>query len=126
MYTEIHDIDELIPHLERQSVDHLVVQGLDLRSLTEKLLRCPGQGGVFLGCQILERVRAHLQETGALIFPRLSHLPYRPFRPRLYTVEELMAGYRRGDVQSFYTDTLDSCIYRHYTAARKLGLSAAV
>ena len=120
MYTEIHSIDELQPHLERQTLDRLVIQGLDLRTLSSMLLRCPGTGGVFLGCQLPDPVRDHLQQTGALVFPVLSPRPYHPFRPRLYTVEELMSGYRRGQVETFYTQSLDSQIYRHYTRHRTL------
>jgi len=121
LYIEIHTVDELIPHLKRQTLQSLVVQGLDLRSHSSALLRCPGTGSVFLGCQLLERVRDHLQRTDALVFPSLDGLPYRPFRPRLYSVEELMGGYQRGHVESFYTETLDSRIYRHYTASRGSG-----
>ena len=118
MYTEIHSIDELQPHLERRNLDRLVIQGLDLQSLSEGLLGCPGSGGVFLGCQLTDPVRDHLQQTGALVFPVLSPRPYHPFRPRLYTVDELMAGYQRGQVETFYNQTLDSQIYRHYTRHR--------
>jgi predicted Rossmann-fold nucleotide-binding protein len=118
LYIEIHTVEELIPHLKRKTLQCLVVQGLDLRALSSELLQCPGTGSAFLGCQLQERIRDHLQQSGALIFPSLDNLPYRPFRPRLYSIEELMGGYVRGQVESFYTETLDSRIYRHYTAAR--------
>ena len=36
-----------------------------------------------------------------------------------------MGGYQRGHVESFYTETLDSRIYRHYTASRR-GASASI
>ncbi len=121
MFIEIHSVAELIPHLEQGSLDRLVIQGLDLRSYTSELLRCTGTGSAFLGCLMLGRVRDHLQNTGGLVFPSLSDLPYRPFRPRLYTIEELMGGYERGRVESFYNQTLDSRIHRHYTAARDSG-----
>ncbi len=126
MYTEIHTVSELLPQLATGSIAQLVIQGLALDDHTEALLRCPAAGAVFLGCSMDSAASAHILRTGGVLFPQLPGLPYHPFRPCLYTVEELMAGYVRGQPQSFFTETLDSRIYRHYQAHRRHDRPSAV
>ncbi|MEL6350039.1 MAG: hypothetical protein AAFV53_43470, partial [Myxococcota bacterium] len=114
MYTEIHAPEDLLPHLKSGSLDHVVIQGLDLCAYESELLSCPAHGAVFLGCTMTPNAVSHVQATGGLLFPRIPALPYHPFRPRLYDVAELMEGYVRGAPESFYDHTTDSAIYRHY------------
>lgn len=118
MTIEVHTLDALRTHLRAGTLQHVVVQGLDLHSMSAELATTSADGAVFLGCAMDEATTAHIQATGGVLFPQLDGLPYHPFRPRLYTVEELMAGYQRGQPGSFFTDTLDSRIYRHSQAHR--------
>jgi len=54
-----------------------------------------------------------------LIFPRIEGLPYHPYRPALYTADELMEGYQRGVENSFSLHTRDARIYAHYDGHRR-------
>ena len=118
MYTEVHSTEELHPHLSAGTLHRVVLQGLDLRSVSAALRAVSAAGAVFLGCTMDEETTAHVLATGGVLFPRLDGLPYHPFRPRLYTCQELMAGYQRGVAGSFFRDTLDSRIYDHFQAHR--------
>ena len=89
-----------------------VIQGLDLRieGLDWANLQC--SGAVFLGCQFPDSVDLNaLRDKGAMIFPRLSGLPYDPYRFALYTREELMEGWTTSEDNS-----VDKRIYDHFHA----------
>ncbi len=121
MHTEIHDIETLAAYLRQHAtLDGVVCQSLDLTSIGEELRSVTAAGALFLGCLLDDRSKLHLVESGALLFPRLPDLPYNPYRSHLYSLDELMAGYRPGVAQSFLTDTRDSAIYRHFSHHRTL------
>jgi predicted Rossmann-fold nucleotide-binding protein len=67
-----------------QAVD-LVERGWELRSADV-------DDAVFLGCALSESVTADLRQRGALVFPQVPHLPFDPYRARLYTPQELYEG----------------------------------
>ena len=48
-------------------------------------------------------------DKGALIFPKFGDLPYNPYRPELYSREELMEGWSKEEDQS-----VDKLIYDHF------------
>ena len=50
-----------------------------------------------------------MRKRGALIFPQFKDLPYNPYRPNLYTREELMEGYSEEADNS-----VDKRIYDHF------------
>lgn len=115
---EIERLADLQTHIdEHGSVEDVVVQGLDLRSLEERLRPLSFRGAVLLGCTLSTAEQVRALEDGALVFPALAG-PYVAYRPALYTVDELMHGYRRGEHASFFSSTLDACIYAHYTKTR--------
>ena len=109
----IREIDSLAEYAERRcDLRHCVVQGLDLRKQASCLDRAEVTGAVFLGCQFgSEQEEQHLRQRGALIFPRFEGLPYDPYRPELYTREELMEGYSVEEDLS-----VDKRIYDHFVA----------
>jgi predicted Rossmann-fold nucleotide-binding protein len=112
---EIESIDDLDRHLaSRGTLDGVVVQGLDLRLRTEVLRGCAGGRAVFLGCRMDEAAEVALREGGALIFPPLDGLPYAPYRPALYTADELLEGTDLDDETTFFRDSVDARIYAHY------------
>ena len=87
-----------------------VVQGLDLREagIDWEGLEC--EGAIFLGCQFPEDLSiCDLQGKGASVFPRFKALPFNPYRPELYTREELMEGWTREKDRS-----VDKQIYDHF------------
>lgn len=95
----------------------MVVQGLDLRGYAEQLRSVTAVGAVLLGVELDASTGGRLVATGAIVVPRLPDLPYDPFRPSLYTTDELLGGLRRGVEGSFARDTLDSRIHEHAKAA---------
>lgn len=118
MYIEVHSLPELVQRISAGSLCNVVVQGLDLHRIAGPLQAISAEGAVFLGCAMDEPTTAHIQRTGGLLFPSLDGLPYHPFRPSLYTADELMDGYRRGDPESFATATADARIYARFQAHR--------
>ena len=95
-----------------------VIQGLDLRQGGDALLSRPCTDMVFLGCELSQAVSCHVLATGGLIFPELPDLPYRLYRPALYTVDELLEDYERGKPES-YLACLDQRIYAHFDRHRQ-------
>jgi len=90
-----------------------VVDNLDLSAFADRLAAAPVDGAVFLGCLVPSALYGVLVAGGAVIFPAIEHLPYRPYRPRLYTPEELFAGFDPADPCT-YCRTLDARIYEHW------------
>ena len=87
-----------------------VVQGLDLREAGIDWERLECEGAIFLGCQFPPDLSiCDLQEMGALIFPNFGDLPFNPYRPELYTREELMEGWTKEEDRS-----VDKEIYDHF------------
>lgn len=119
MYTELHSLSALRTHLNAHgSLVHTVCQGLDLRDATALLTTYPAEDAYFLGCALEGTALQHIHDTGGTVFPYLGGLPYEPYRPRLYSIGDLMQGYRRGVPGSFARDTKDSAIYAHYQRHR--------
>lgn len=119
MHIELDTVDALLAHIaENDHLDGVVCQGLDLSRQTDTLLDVTAAGATFLGCQLEGRALLHIVASGGLVFPRLADVPYHPYRSTLYTIEELMEGYRRGEPGSFQRDALDMTIYQHFTRFR--------
>src|SRR5581483_2804352 len=57
-------------------------------------------GAVFAGCALDGDAEATLRARGANVLPPIQGIPFDPYRSRLYTTEELMAGYVPGDPAS--------------------------
>ncbi|MEM7385116.1 MAG: hypothetical protein AAF514_09240 [Verrucomicrobiota bacterium] len=90
-----------------------VIQGIDVSFLTLLWKKIDVRGTIFLGCSFDQPDRAsQLAERGAIIFPSFPDLPYHPYRPALYTREELMEGYT--PVQD---ESLDKRIYDHFVSS---------
>lgn len=122
VHTEIESLDALRAHLDASgTLRGVVVQGLDLNPLADRLLGLSGAGAVLLGCELPPPVAEHLRSSGALLFPRLADRPYRPYRPSLYTPEELIDGMEEGRPESFFESSRDARIYAHYQGFREDG-----
>jgi predicted Rossmann-fold nucleotide-binding protein len=83
-------------------------QSLDLRGRGTALAALDAEGAVFLGCTFDPGVEASLRSRGALIFPRLTGVPFNPYRAGLYTPQELYAGI----VDEPYEKTPDALVYQ--------------
>ncbi len=110
---EIHDLAEFDAHIERsQSLDGVVVQGVDLSERSRVIESVSCVGGTFLGCRLAGDALEHVIDGGAVVFPRLPAIPFDPYRPHLYEQGELLAGWNPAVAGSFDADALDSRIYR--------------
>ena len=118
MHIEIDSIEHFRQRAAASGLSDTVIQGLDLRHDSEALLAGTCSGAVFLGCKLEDAATRHILDSGGLIFPRLPDLPYRCYRPSLYTVEELMDGYQPGHPAS-HADCLDQRIYAHFDLCRR-------
>ena len=109
--TLICEIDTLADYAGRKcDLRHCVVQGLDLSQEASCLGKANVEGAVFLGCHFAsESEERELRQRGALIFPQFNGLPYNPYRPKLYSREELTDGYSEAQDLS-----LDRRIYDHF------------
>ncbi|MCA8924668.1 MAG: hypothetical protein KDD82_22840 [Planctomycetes bacterium] len=114
---EVESIVELETHLARKgTLAGAVIQGLDV-SHVPSLYEADLTGTVFLGCTFRDLAQEReFSDRGAAVFPALSGLPYKVYRKRLYTVDELLEGYAEGG----YRGTLDFAIYTHYDRARRV------
>ncbi len=83
------------------------IQDVDLRERTAQLTALRPGGAVLLGCDVSAVAEEHLRTGGALLFPDLPRLPFDPYRPGLYTPQELYAG----PGATPYDETPDALIY---------------
>lgn len=114
MSREIHRTDELEAHIKAgQSLTNWVIQGIDCRPVESKIKSVSVNGAVFLGCTLSDPLQCYLMNSGALVFPGLGALPFDPYRPHLYTPEELFEGFSPKDPCS-YCDSPDAQIYSYW------------
>jgi predicted Rossmann-fold nucleotide-binding protein len=84
------------------------IQAVDLRERGWELRGAEVDDTAFLGCVLSESVAADLRQRGALVFPPAPHLPFDPYRARLYTAEELYEGIE----DKAYEQTPDALAYQ--------------
>ncbi|MFJ3905889.1 LOG family protein [Streptomyces sp. NPDC090025] len=90
---EIHSLDEFdatVHHLG--TLRGTRVQSVDLTDRTFALLATNTTDAVFLGCPLQPEAATKIRADGALVFPPVPHLPFDPYRARLYSPEELFEG----------------------------------
>ncbi len=119
MAVELHDVDELRRYVaEHRSLDGVVVQSIDLTHDGDLIRSLSCRGATFLGVDLTSSALHHVIDTGGVVFPDLPGLPFDPYRSRLYTSDELLAGWQPGVAGSF-DDSLDMRIYRWASQAPK-------
>src|SRR5687767_5626260 len=112
--TEIETIEAFERHLRGEgSFRNVVIQGLDLRGFTREIISASLAGSIFMGCELEKEALQAALSHGAMIFPPFVELPYQPYRSRLYTVEEIYAGFDPVRPES-YAETPDARIYTHW------------
>ena len=104
-------------------IDHRVLQGVDFRGNAIDWERYTFRDVVFLGCRFDDpSAVATVVEAGGVVFPRLPGLPYNPYRPSLYTWQELARP-----AEGPESITIDESIYQHFQASRdRLGIVEAL
>ncbi|WP_422772635.1 LOG family protein [Plantactinospora sp. WMMC1484] len=111
----LHEIEsraELDLHLPSGSLAGLAVQGLrlDLEPVPD-LTGVDLTGTLFVGCRFASReVEAELVRRGATVVPAFAELPYPTHPSRLYTADELAAGFGAAGFAGMY----DTVVYEHF------------
>jgi predicted Rossmann-fold nucleotide-binding protein len=108
---ECTDRKELEQWLKLGPTDPIAVRGVDLRGLDDKLDEADVANWLFLGCTVSNVVAGSLVSRGALVIPDLDDRPFRTHRAKLYSPDELFAGY--DDAES-WVGTVDHAVYQHY------------
>lgn len=120
---EIESLDDFVAHLAgATSLNGWCVQSVDLTGRSADLDRVVVRGAVFLGCRFDPGTEEWLRRRGAVIFPTLPELPFDPYRPRLYTADDL---YRADGHLVLYPDSPDAAIYAWAKRDRTLDHSLA-
>lgn len=91
------------------NLSQCVVQGVDFRSLNINWKSVELSGACFLGCTFHDSALPYVMQQ-ATVFPAPQHLPYTPFRRKLYTWQELAAHTNDGNA--------DLDIYNHFSKYR--------
>jgi len=105
---ELESLAHVLAYIDRTGgLAGAYVQGVDLTADFARLVAVDVTNAVFLGCGLSPKAEEQLIARGALVFPRLPNLPFDPYRPSLYTADELYAGLPDG-----YQRTLDARVYR--------------
>ena len=109
---EIESIPELIGHLRGDTLAGKIVQGLDLSDLPAAgLSTVDVTETLFVGCHFASaEVAADLIRRGALLVPVFHDVPYTTHPNRLYTAEDLTAGFAEGG----FTQMYDTVVYDHF------------
>ena len=109
----VREIDSIKALLRQKGqLRHAVVQGLDLGESGVDWACVDCEGAVFLGCHFPEGVAVEeLVKKGATVFPKFPAYPFDPYRPRLYSREELMEGW-----SAEKDGSRDKRIYDHFEA----------
>jgi predicted Rossmann-fold nucleotide-binding protein len=104
---DVESLDEFDAHVAGTgSLAGVVVQSVDLTRRSTVLRDADVAGAIFLGCRLKPSDASQLARAGALVFPRLPDLPFDPYRPALYTPDELYRGLKAG-----YPATTDAHIF---------------
>ncbi len=112
MTTELESLADVDAHLARVgSLRGCYVQSVDLRERSTALRGVDVTDAMFLGCLLSQTDRSYLVDAGALVFPALPDLPFDPYRPSLYTPDELFRELDHG-----YPATLDARVFAWMTA----------
>lgn len=96
------ELDELLARTTK--LRGVAVQSLDVSSRRDELNGASVAASIFLGCTFAPGQASELSARGALVFPKLPHLPFNPYRPTPYTADELFDG-------DDYTSSFDARVY---------------
>ena len=107
---EVESLEELATHIRRESLVQITVQGLDLTR--QDLSTVDVKRALFVGCALSAGQAADLVRRGALVVPVFPDSPYPTQPSRLYTPEDLAAGFETSGPDGMY----DTVVYRHFLA----------
>lgn len=112
---EIHSIQELTSFLKSgNSLEHTVVQSVDVTQISDLVLEATVENTLFLGCVLPDDVVCSVIKRGASVFPKLAGLPFNPYAPVLYSADTLFDGFSSDDPCS-YCQTTDAKVYQYWS-----------
>jgi predicted Rossmann-fold nucleotide-binding protein len=110
---EIESRAELDHHLAKGSLAGLTLQGLRLDTDPPDLSGVDLTDALFVGCRFASvAVETDLVSRGAHVIPGFLDLPYPTHPARLYTADDLAAGFGAGGFAGMY----DTVVYEHFRA----------
>ncbi len=112
---EISTVDEALIWTERPDRRPAAFQAIDLRGV-EGFESGSFDGCLFLSCALSPAQAGYLTTTGATVIRDDPVRPFAAHRPRLYTPEELFAGFDPGRPDG-WSATYDAEVYRHWVAS---------
>lgn len=113
-YKEIESKEALRPLIQRGgTLEHYAFQNIEFDSDTKE---CRFKDCIFFGCSMPCEMRDNLGDD-CCVLPALP-VPFNMFPPKLYSAEELYAGYYYREPHSF-EQCYDTRIYSHYMAQGK-------
>jgi len=89
------------------------LQGIDLRECSEDLKRTDFTGSIFLSCILSPRGAKAVFRSGGLVIPDSPKFRFPAHRSKLYSVEELFAGYDHSHFDG-YNSSYDYAVYMEY------------
>ena len=92
------------------------IQDLDLNNYGKEMLEKGFEGSIFLGCELEPEIAAHIVKTGGVVIPDLGNYIFKTHRAKLYSPEELFAGF---SLSGSYQDSFDYKVYEDYVASGK-------
>jgi predicted Rossmann-fold nucleotide-binding protein len=104
---EVESLAELDDHLRKGSLAGLTVQGL---RIAVDLGNVDVTDTLFIGCELTDA--ADLVRRGAGVIPPVTGVPYPTQPSRLYTPDDLAAGFAEGGFTAMY----DTVVYNHFRA----------
>ncbi len=110
---EIETRAELDIHLAKGTLRGLTLLGLRLDIDPPDLTAVEVGDALFVGCQFVDTAAsADIVQRGGSVVPVLPEVPYPTTPSRLYTADDLAAGFDTGGFEGMY----DTVVYRHFRA----------
>ncbi|GAA1801070.1 LOG family protein [Planosporangium flavigriseum] len=113
---EIESRAELNAHVSAGTLSGLIIQDLHLddEDSTAALSIVDVQDALFVGCRFASpHIAADLVRRGALVVPSFDGVPYPTHPGRLYTPDDLAAGFATDGFTGMY----DTIVYHHFRAS---------
>lgn len=111
---QIDDLNDFRDWLAGRPVSSpAAIQDLKLTELSSLITQHHYAGSLFLGCEIDNLTAGYITSTGGTVIPDDRSFQFAIHRSRLYTADELFAGFNPDDPNGYH-NTVDYAIYREY------------
>ena len=111
---ELRKRSEFLKWLKSRPENHpAAIQDLDLSKHAAAIQKHRFPDSIFLGCEIPIKVAGHIVNSGGVVIPDLSGFLFSVHRSKLYSVDELFAGFCDSQPRS-YQSTYDWKVYYQY------------